>query len=101
MNKSLRALALSCLIFTTGCASTPTDAQTLATAEQSATLATQLVDEYVKNGKLNRADLVKIQQANNAIHAALITLETANLNKQPLSFASFNAAIAAFNSLKQ
>lgn len=99
MNKSLCALALSCF-FVAGCATAnaPTSASTLAEAEQSATLATKAVDVYVNSASVNRADLLKIQQGNNVIHSALLTLEADRKAGTPLSFSAFNAAVASFNS---
>ena len=76
----------------------PAAVTTLGDAEQAATLVTQAVDVAVKTGKLNRATLLQLQTYSNAVHAALTTLEQANTEGGTLVFATFNAAVAAFNS---
>jgi hypothetical protein len=76
----------------------PAAVTTLADAEQSATLVTQAVDLYVKTGNPTKATLQQLQAYSNAVHAALTTLEQANAEGGTLVFASFNAAVAAFNS---
>lgn len=81
-------------------ANAPASVTTLVEAEQSAILVTKAVDVYVNTGSPNRATLLKLQQLSNTVHAALVSLEQANAENKPLVFASFNAAVAAFNAYK-
>lgn len=82
----------------TGSVSTSQAATTLAEAEQSATLVTQAVDLYVNSANPNAATLQQLQNYSNAVHAALVSLEQANAEGGTLVFATYNAALAAFNS---
>lgn len=75
---------------------TTTQVTTLADAEQAATLVTKAVDLYVNSASPDRATLVELQALSNGVHAALTNLQAAQLAGGSLSFASFNAALAAF-----
>ncbi len=76
----------------------PQQAKTLAEAEQLATVATDLTKTVVDTGKLSRAQLVQVSSYNDGVHSAVLSLEDANSKGQSLSFAAFNAALAAWNS---
>lgn len=78
----------------------PTQATTLGQAEQLATVATDLTKAYVDTASLSLAQLQQINALNDGLHTAITSLETANSQGQALSFAAFNAALAAFNSYK-
>lgn len=110
--KMLRAFAMCSVIVLTGCttlgsvvstisdnitSSTPSQVETLAAAEQAATLVTNAVDVYVKNGNANRAVLVELQALSNGVHAALVSLETTQKNGGSLVYGGFNAALDAFS----
>jgi hypothetical protein len=79
---------------------TPTQAHDLGTAQQSATLATQIVDTAVRTGKVPRAVLLELNALSDGLHAAVDDLEVANAAHQSLDFAAFNAALDAFNAYK-
>lgn len=79
--------------------SSPSQANTLAGAEQAATLLTQAADVYVNSGvKISRAQLQEILLLSDAVHTALGTLERANAAGQSLDYAAFNAALSAYQS---
>ena len=61
------------------------------------TLATKAADLYVTTGHPSRAVLIQIKSLSDGLHAALVTLERANADGKSLTFASFNAALQAFN----
>ena len=73
-------------------------ATTLAQAIQLADLATKATKVTVDSVKLPKATLIQLSALNDGVHSALVDLETANTMGQSLSFASFNAALDAYNS---
>jgi hypothetical protein len=75
----------------------PTQATTLAEAIQGATLVTNAVDAYVNLGIADRGTLLQLQALSNGVHQALLELMQANKDKKSISYASFNAALKAFN----
>jgi hypothetical protein len=78
--------------------STTAQVTTLAEAEQAATLVTEAADGWAVVTYMSAAQLTQIQALSSAVHAALDNLEAANAAGQSLVFASFNSALAAFNS---
>lgn len=77
--------------------STPQQATTLSQAVQTATLVTKAADLAVNTGKLSHATLLELNSLSDGVHAALTNLEAANSAGQSLNFASFNAALSAWN----
>ena len=75
----------------------PGQATTLADALRLATVATDLTKAAVDTGRLTQSQLLKVNAANDGLHAALVDLEAENAQGHALSFASFNAALAAWN----
>ncbi len=80
--------------------SSPSQVTVYGDATLAADIATRTVDLAVKTGKLDRATLLELQTLNDAVHAAWVKLKAANDAGQSLSFASFNAALAAFQSYR-
>lgn len=78
----------------------PDQATTYGDATAAADLATKTVDLAVRTGTLNRATLLELQSLNDALHAAWLQLKDANDKGQSLSFAAFNAALAAYQSYR-
>ncbi len=78
--------------------STPSQATTLASALQAATLVTKAVDVYVNTANPSRATLLELQILNNQVHTTLVDLEHENAAGHSLVFAAFNEALRAFNS---
>lgn len=72
-------------------------AKTLGDALQLADLATKATQVAVDTLPLRRAQLVQLNALNDSLHSALVSLEQANASGQALSFASFNAALSAWN----
>lgn len=84
-------------VLTTPANSAPV-ATTLAEAEQAATLVTQTVDLYVKSANPSQETLYKIMAYSNTVHAALVSLEQDRIAGRPLVFATYNSAVAGFQS---
>lgn len=76
---------------------TASQVTTLADAEQAATLATKAVDVYVNSTTPDRATLTELKALNDGVHAALDNLLAAQAAGGSLTFASFNAALSAFD----
>lgn len=74
----------------------PHDATTFADATLAATIATQATDTAVNTGKLDRATLMQLSTMNDMVHGAWLVLKAANDRGQSLEFATFNAALQAF-----
>lgn len=72
-------------------------ATTLGDALQLADLVTRSTQVAVDTLPLTHGQLVQINALNDSLHAALTSLQQANANGQALSFASFNAALSAWN----
>jgi PBP1b-binding outer membrane lipoprotein LpoB len=80
--------------------STPQQVQTYAKATEVADLATRTVDLAVNNVKFSKATLIELQALNDSLHDAWLKLKTAKDAGQSLSFASFNAALAAYQTYR-
>jgi hypothetical protein len=80
--------------------STPAQVTTYGEATAAATLATRTVDLAVTTLTLNKATLTELNSLNEAVHTAWLQLKAANDAGQSLSFASFNAALAAYQSYR-
>lgn len=76
----------------------PGQATTLSEAVQIADLATNLTKSAVDTFKFPKATLQELSALNDGLHSAVVSLERANANHQALDFASFNAALSAYNS---
>lgn len=70
---------------------------TLAAAEQTATLVTKAADLYVNTASPDRGTLIELQALSKGIHSALTDLQAANTAGKSLNFAAFNAALDAYN----
>ncbi len=77
--------------------SSPTQVTTFADATLAATAATNFADAAVASGKLDKGTLVQIRALNEGVHSAWVDLSNANAAGKSLSFASFNAALDAWN----
>ncbi|MBI3678466.1 MAG: hypothetical protein HY243_17805 [Proteobacteria bacterium] len=112
MKLKILALAAICALALTGCASvaqdvaavatnlssnTPSQVATYVDATAAATLATKAVDVAVTSLKFDKGTLSELSALNDGVHAAWLDLKKANDAQQSLSFASFNAALDAFN----
>jgi hypothetical protein len=112
MRLRLCALAFACVLPLAGCTtvakdvvaiatslstSSPTQVTTYADATAAATLATKAVDVAVTSLKFDRGTLEELSALNDSVHAAWLDLKQANDAGRSLSFASFNAALDAFN----
>lgn len=80
--------------------SSPTQVNTFAAATLAATVATKTVDLAVNTGKLNRSVLLQLQALNEGLHTAWLQLKAANDTDKSLSYASFNAALAAYQAYR-
>lgn len=78
----------------------PNQATTLGQALQAATLVTKATDTYVTTANPSAAQLRQIKALSAGVHAALVHLEQENAAGHSLIFASFNAALQAFNAYK-
>lgn len=108
MSRTVAALLLAATVTLGGCSTVaqlatnmstagPHDATTFADATLAATLATQATDTAVNTGKLDRATLMQLSTMNDMVHGAWLVLKAANDQGQSLEFATFNAALNAFN----
>lgn len=79
---------------------TPSEVQTYGDATAAADLATRTVDLAVQSGTLSRATLVELSSLNDALHAAWLELKAAKDANHSITYASFNAALAAFQSYR-
>ena len=98
-NALLPSLGLWCLIAAAvfalaGCTTTPLSTTTLSTVEQSATLATQAADTYVRTANPSAATRATIEKASNSLHAAVTAIEAEPAGAS-LDLSAFNAALAA------
>lgn len=115
MKQMFKVIALGAMIALGGCTtvasglsdiatsistSSPTQVATYADATIAADLATRTVDLAVNTGKLDRATLLELDKLNDAVHAAWLQLKAANDAGQSLTFASFNATLAAYQSYR-
>jgi uncharacterized protein YggE len=113
--KLLKIAAAACLIALGGCTTlasgissvatslstaSPTQVSTYADATIAADIATRTVDLAVQTGKLNKATLTELAALNDAVHAAWLDLKAANDAGKSLTFASFNAALSAFEAYR-
>lgn len=80
--------------------STPSQVNTYGDATAAAALATRTVDLSVSTGKLDLPTLQELQTLNDGIHAAWLKIKAAKDAGQSLSFAAFNAALAAYQSYR-
>lgn len=82
----------------------PTQAKSVAEAEQVTTLAEQALDLYVQNGNPSQPVLAELKILVPALHNALKQVEAANTAGNSASaaaaLAAFNQALAALNSYK-
>ena len=78
--------------------STPGQVKTLNDAVAAADLLTKSTKVVVDTGTLDRATLVEIDALSTGVHAALTDLEADNAAGHALNYASFNAALDAYNS---
>lgn len=82
----------------------PTQAKSVAEAEQVTTLAEQALDLYVQNGNPSQPVLAELKILVPALHNALKQVEAANMAGNSASaaaaLAAFNQALAALNSYK-
>ena len=75
---------------------TPSQVTTLADADLAADTIVKLTKTAVDSGTLDAGELTEIQALRTGVRSALDALNTANAKGQSIDFASFNAALQAY-----